>query len=78
MTQRVLRFGALLGFAAAILTSSATSHADDPALHSHQQRILGLLGEEVEKVLQEQLGETVHYPEAQHPIPPDRSMGMHI
>ena len=53
-------------------------HAEDPSLHNHQQRILALLGEEVEKVFREQLGETVHFPEAQHSAPPGRSMGMHI
>jgi len=53
-------------------------HAEDPALLAHQHKILGLLGEEVEKVLREELGETVHFPEAQHPTPPDRSHGMHI
>jgi len=53
-------------------------HAEDPALLAHQHKILGLLGEEVEKVLREELGETVHFPEAQHPAPTDRSMGMHI
>ena len=53
-------------------------HAEDPALLAHQHKILGLLGEEVEKVLREELGETVHFPEAQHPTPPDGSLGMHI
>ena len=53
-------------------------HAEDPALLAHQRKILGLLGEEVEKVLREELGETVHFPEAQHPVPPEQSRGMHI
>ncbi|MBI2495059.1 MAG: ABC transporter ATP-binding protein [Candidatus Omnitrophica bacterium] len=53
-------------------------HAEDPALLAHQHKILGLLGEEVEKVLREELGETVHFPEAQHPVPPDETRGMHI
>ncbi len=53
-------------------------HAEDPALLAHQHRILGLLGEEVEKVLQEELGERVHFPEAQHPTPPEPSRGMHL
>ena len=53
-------------------------HAEDPALLAHQHKILGLLGEEVEKVLQEELGERVHFPEAQHAAPPDQSRGMHI
>jgi hypothetical protein len=53
-------------------------HADDPVLLAHQHKILGLLGEEVEKVLREELGETVHFPEAQHETPPEPSHGMHI
>jgi NitT/TauT family transport system ATP-binding protein len=53
-------------------------HAEDPALLAHQHKILGLLGEEVEKVIREELGETVHFPEAQHPVPPDGARGMHL
>ena len=53
-------------------------HAEDPALLAHQHKILGLLGEEIEKVLRDELGEQVHFPEAQHEAPPDRSLGMHI
>ena len=53
-------------------------HAEDPVLLAHQHKILGLLGEEVEKVLREELGETVHFPEARHPVQPERSRGMHI
>jgi len=53
-------------------------HAEDPALLAHQHKILGILGEEIEKVLREELGETVHFPEAQHPAGPERSLGMHI
>jgi len=53
-------------------------HAEDAALLAHQHTILGLLGEEVEKVLREELGETVHFPEAQHPESPEHSRGMHI
>lgn len=53
-------------------------YAEDPALLAHQHKILGLLGEEVERVLREELGETVHFPGAQHPEPPERSRGMHI
>jgi NitT/TauT family transport system ATP-binding protein len=53
-------------------------HAEDPALQAHQHRILGLLGEEVEKVLQEELGERVHFPEAQHETPPEQARGMHL
>ena len=53
-------------------------HADDPALLAHQQRILKVLGEEVERVLRDELGETVHFPEAQHDVPPEQAYGMHI
>ena len=53
-------------------------HAEDPALVAHQRKILALLGEEVEKVLREELGETVHFPEAEHPTAPEHSAGMHI
>ena len=52
-------------------------HAEDAALLAHQHAILGLLGEEIEKVFREELGETVHFPEAQHAVPP-QSRGMHI
>ncbi len=60
------------------VTARRPRHADDPALLAQQQKILGVLGEEIEQVLREELGETVHFPEAQHPTPPDRSLGMHI
>jgi NitT/TauT family transport system ATP-binding protein len=53
-------------------------HAEDPVLLAHQHKILGLLGEEVERVLQEELGERVHFPEAQHPTPPGQARGMHL
>lgn len=53
-------------------------HADDPALLAHQHKILELLGEEIEKVFREELGETVHFPEAQHQTLPEQSRGMHI
>ena len=53
-------------------------HAEDQALLALQHKILGILGEEVEQVLRDELGETVHYPEAQHPTTPDRTRGMHI
>ena len=53
-------------------------HAEDPALLAHQHKILGLLGEEIERALREELGEQVHFPEAQHVTSPDQSMGMHI
>ncbi len=60
------------------ITAPRPRHAEDAALLAHQHKILGLLGEEIEKVLREELGETVHFPEAQHDTPPDRAMGMHI
>ena len=53
-------------------------HAEDPILLAHQHKILGILGEEVEKVFREELGETVHFPEAQHPLPTEQTRGMHI
>lgn len=53
-------------------------HAEDPALLAHQNKILGLLGEEVEKVLKDELGETVHFPGTQHEQPPEKTLGMHI
>jgi NitT/TauT family transport system ATP-binding protein len=53
-------------------------HAEDPTLLAHQHKILGLLGDEIEKVLREELGETVHFPEAQHEGAPEQSRGMHI
>jgi len=52
-------------------------HAENPLLLALQRRILDLLGEEVEKVLQDELGEQVHFPEIQH-TPPKQSLGMHI
>ena len=53
-------------------------HAEDTILLAHQRKILELLGEEVEKVLQDELGEQVHFPEAQHPASPEQTRGMHI
>ena len=53
-------------------------HAEDPALQAHQHKILTLLGEEIEKVFREELGETVHFPEAEHAVPPEQTRGMHI
>ena len=60
------------------ITAARPRRAEDPTLLAHQHKILGLLGEEVEKVLQDELGERVHFPEAQHPTPPERALGMHI
>jgi len=59
------------------ITLPRPRHAEDAALLAHQHKILGLLGDEVEQVLREELGEQVHFPEAQHATPPDRSLGMH-
>ena len=53
-------------------------HAEDAVLLAHQHEILGILGEEVEKVFREELGETVHFPEAQHDVPPDQTRGLHL
>ena len=52
--------------------------AEDAALLAHQHKILELLGEEVEKVLQDELGERVHFPEAKHAVPPEQARGMHL
>ncbi len=52
--------------------------AEDPLLLKQQHKILGILGEEIEQGLREELGETVHFPEAQHPAAPEQSKGMHI
>ena len=60
------------------ITSPRPRNAEDPVLLAHQHTILGLLGEEVEKVLREELGETVHYPGTQHAVPPEQSRRMHI
>lgn len=60
------------------ITVARPRHAEDAVLLAQQRKILGLLGEEIEKVLREELGEQVHFPEAQHPTPPERSLGMHI
>ena len=60
------------------ITLPRPRHADDPRLLAHQHTILGLLGEEIEKVLRDELGEQVHFPEAQHDAPPEPSRGMHL
>jgi len=52
--------------------------ADDPTLQAHQYKILGILGEEVEHVFREELGETVHFPGARHDTPPEQTRGMHL
>jgi len=60
------------------ITVPRPRQAEDPVLQAHQHKILGLLGEEVEKVLQEELGERVHFPEAQHAPNSDLGRGMHL
>ena len=60
------------------ITALRPRRAEDPALLAHQHKILGVLGEEIEKVFQEELGETVHFPEAQHEVSPGHTRGMHI
>ena len=52
--------------------------ATDPSLAAIQGRILESLGEEIAKVMQEELGETIHVPETGGPTTPHRSLGMHI
>ncbi|MBI3997320.1 MAG: ABC transporter ATP-binding protein [Candidatus Omnitrophica bacterium] len=53
-------------------------HADHPALAQAQQKILQSLAEEIEKVLRDELGESVRYPEGTQRVAADRSLGMHI
>ena len=50
--------------------------AADPALLSIQRRILGSLGEEVAKVMQDELGEAIQVPVSAATA--DRTLGMHI
>ena len=52
--------------------------AADPVLLAIQRRILESLGEEIAKVMQDELGEAIHIPEAERLLAPDRSLGMHI
>jgi len=52
--------------------------ATDPALLAIQRRILGSLGEEIAKVMEDELGEAVRVPEAAGAGRPDRDLGMHI
>ena len=51
--------------------------ATDPVLLMIQRRILGSLGEEIAKVMHEELGEAVHVPDA-GAARPHRDLGMHI
>jgi NitT/TauT family transport system ATP-binding protein len=52
--------------------------ATDPALLAIQRRILGSLGEEIAKVMQDELGEAIRVPETAGASHPDRDLGMHI
>ena len=54
-------------------------HAENAALLAYQQKIISSLGEEIAKVMQEELGETIHIPETgERDLSADRSLGMHI
>jgi NitT/TauT family transport system ATP-binding protein len=54
-------------------------HAENAALLACQHRIIELLGEEIAKVMQDELGETVQIPETgERRSATDRSLGMHI
>lgn len=58
---------------------SRPRHAENTALLAHQHKIIASLGEEIAKVMQDELGETVDIPETgQRRLPADRSLGMHI
>ena len=52
--------------------------AEDAVLLAHQRRIVASLGEEIQKVLRDELGEKVDTPETGSAPPADRSLGMHI
>ncbi len=52
--------------------------ADHAGLVAYQRKVLQSLGEEIEKVLQEELGEAIRYPEGNPRPPADRSLGLHI
>ncbi len=52
--------------------------ADEPLLGVYQRKVLVSLGEEIEKVLREELGESVRYPERVQRPDGDRTRGMHI
>lgn len=52
--------------------------ADHPRLLAYQQKILSSLGEEIARVMQEELGEKIHVPEADRAPGVDRALGMHI
>ena len=53
--------------------------AESAALLAYQRKIVASLGEEIAKVMQEELGETINLSEAdERRLPADRSLGMHI
>ena len=53
--------------------------AENTALLAHQHKILASLGEEIAKVMQEELGETINLSETgERHLTADRSLGMHI
>ena len=52
--------------------------AMDQALLAIQRRILGSLGEEIAKVMQDELGEAIRVPETAGGARPDLALGMHI
>ena len=54
-------------------------HAENTTLLAHQHKIITSLGEEIAKVMQDELGETINIPETgERRLPADRSLGMHI
>lgn len=53
-------------------------HPDSAAILAYQHKILASLGKEIEKVMQDELGEAIHVPESPSVVTPDRSLGMHI
>ena len=52
--------------------------AENTVLLAYQRKILASLGDEIEKVMRDELGEAVHAPEIGSAVAPDRSLGMHI
>lgn len=53
-------------------------HAQNAVLLSYQHKIIVSLGEEVRKVMEDELGEAIHMPESDRSSAADQSMGMHI
>jgi NitT/TauT family transport system ATP-binding protein len=48
------------------------------ALAGHQQRIIASLGEEIEKVMKDELGEAIHFAPTDRPGGADRSVDLHL